>query len=457
MSVDARRIRYQNQLEMKDVGPVVYWMQRDQRAIDNWALLYAQEQALSRQQPLWVVFNLVPSFGDTTLRHYDFMTKGLSEVEKELGRYNIPFFILVGDPVSTIPKWVTKQSVSLVVTDNNPLDFTTSWRTEVADKIAVPLVEVDAHNVIPVWQVSDKQEFAAHTFRPKVHRLLPEYLVAFPKLTVHQYNQAVELQNASWEELLENQSIDKTVAPVTWCTPGTEAGMEVLHSFIGSRGVGYAENRNDPNASALSNLSSYLHFGQISAQRAAMMVKQSDLPDDDKAAFLEELIVRRELADNFCFYNKQYDKLSGAHAWAQKTLQEHRDDQREYIYTKEQFETATTHDELWNAMQIQLLTEGKIHGWCRMYWAKKILEWTNTPEYAIKVALYLNDKYSLDGTDPNGVVGVMWSIAGVHDRAWTERPVFGKIRFMNFSGAKRKFDVAQYIARYDKQSTTLFE
>jgi deoxyribodipyrimidine photo-lyase len=173
-------------------------------------------------------------------------------------------------------------------------------------------------------------------------------------------------------------------------------------------------------------------------------------------AFLEELIVRRELADNYCFYNTDYDRVEGAHAWAKKTLLEHKNDPREHVYTKEQLESASTHDDLWNAMQRQMVLEGKMYGWCRMYWAKKILEWTPDAQVAIDIALYLNDKYELDGLDPNGVVGVMWSICGVHDRAWNERNIFGKIRYMNYAGAKRKFDIKAYIERYGSTEKTLF-
>jgi deoxyribodipyrimidine photo-lyase len=184
-----------------------------------------------------------------------------------------------------------------------------------------------------------------------------------------------------------------------------------------------------------------------------MVENERGIPKDAKDAFLEELIVRRELADNFCYYNQQYDTVAGSHAWAQKTIAEHKDDVREHLYSRDQFERGETHDDLWNAMQSQMVTEGKMHGWCRMYWAKKILEWTKSTQEAIDIALYLNDKYELDGRDPNGVVGVMWSICGVHDRAWNSRPIFGKIRYMNFSGAKRKFNVSQYIDKYSKSSS----
>ena len=450
------RIRSRNTNSVNGNGAVMYWMQRDQRVHDNWALYYAYQKAKEREVPLLVVFNLVPRFGEATHRHYDFMIRGLKEVSQQCKQLSIPFTITTGEPKETIPLFVNTYGVGELVVDQNPLRFTDYWRQEVADKITIACTEVDAHNIVPVWHASDKLEFAAHTLRPKIHRQLATWLTAIPAVKSMVDVKAPDLPSIDWEILAQSVGYDESVSPVTWLTSGSTAGMEMANKFIELRSYGYAERRNNPNVDALSNLSPYLHFGQISAQAVAYRAQASDMSPNDKEAFLEELVVRRELADNFCFYNPQYDTLEGAHEWAQKTLAEHRDDSREYAYTCDEFENAETHDELWNAMQQQMVQTGKLHGWCRMYWAKKILEWTNTPEDAIKVALYLNDRYELDGTDPNGVVGVMWSIAGVHDRAWTERPVFGKIRYMNFNGAKRKFDVQAYIDRYAKREPRLF-
>lgn len=169
---------------------------------------------------------------------------------------------------------------------------------------------------------------------------------------------------------------------------------------------------------------------------------------DSINAFLEELIVRKELSDNYCFYNSNYASINGAKDWARETLEAHKDDEREYTYTQDELESAQTHDDAWNAAQNQMMKTGKMHGYMRMYWAKKILEWSKTPEHAIQAAVYLNDHYSIDGGDPNGYIGIMWSIAGVHDRAWTERPVYGKIRYMNANGLKRKFDVDEYVSMW---------
>jgi deoxyribodipyrimidine photo-lyase len=215
----------------------------------------------------------------------------------------------------------------------------------------------------------------------------------------------------------------------------------------------YNEKKNDPNFSVLSNLSPYLHFGQISAQKIALEAKKLEADYGESInSFLEEMIIRRELSDNYCLYNKNYNSFEGFPAWAKRTLNEHRKDKREYLYDLADFENAKTHDDLWNAAQIEMVKTGKMHGYMRMYWAKKILEWTESPEQAFEYGVYLNDKYELDGRDPNGYVGVAWSVGGVHDRAWTERPVFGKIRYMNYNGCKRKFNVASYIEKNLKKT-----
>lgn len=431
-------------------GAVLYWMQRDQRVQDNWALLYADERAREREVPLIVIFNMVPSFGSAPLRAYDFMVRGLQEVESKLAQLNIPFIVPTGQPEDTIPTLVKEYGVGEVVTDFNPMRTPRGWHEAVANKIKIALTVVDAHNIVPCFIASDKQEFAAYTLRPKIHKQLKEFLVPFPKLKSNSINQ-FELKPNNWDKIIKTLKIDENVAPVEWLVPGEKAAKKVLQFFINSKLPKYHERRNDPNEDGQSNLSPYLHFGQISSQTVALAISnERGIPKDSKEAFLEELIVRKELADNFCYYNKQYDKVEGSHVWAQTTIAEHKNDTREYLYSKEEFERGETHDELWNAMQMQMVKEGKMHGWCRMYWAKKILEWTKNTQEAIDIALYLNDKYELDGRDPNGVCGVMWSICGVHDRAWNPRSIFGKIRYMNFNGAKRKFDVKSYIEKYSK-------
>ncbi len=451
--VAKERVRHMNTRSVKPSGPVAYWMSRDQRVGDNWALLFAQELALKSQQPLLVFFVLTPNFPGATWRAYDFMIKGLQEIESRLRELDVPFILILGDPSVEIPLLVSEHYVSALVTDMSPLKMGKKWRSDIASQINVPMFEVDAHNIFPVWEASSKQEFGAYTIRPKIQKVLKTYLTNFPPISpqdpakiVHVIPAHAGIQNINWDEIELSLNCNRSVKPVTWITPGEKAAHQMLRDFIHKKlPYDYAEGRNDPTQDVLSNLSPYLHFGHISAQRIAYEVQHSDAPQTDKEAFLEELIIRRELADNYCFYNPEYDSFDGFPEWAKKSLIVHATDVREYTYLKEEFEEGKTHDPIWNAAQKEMTSTGKMHGYMRMYWAKKILEWTKSPQEAMEIAVYLNDKYELDGRDPNGYVGCAWSIGGLHDRAWFERPIFGKIRYMNANGLKRKFDIAKYV------------
>lgn len=424
-------------------GPVVYWMQRDQRAHDNWALLYAQQKAIEQKEQLYVVFNLVPNFLEATIRQYGFMLKGLQEVETELSKYNIPFVITTGDAGEEIPRFLESINASLLVADFNPLKIVRRWKKSVADKIKIPFHEVDAHNIVPCLHVSDKQEFAAYTIRPKIKKLLHEFLDEFPPLQKMKSN--VSTEKINWSNLYKSLNINNNVKEVDWLIPGEAAAHKILQQFITEKFARYGTERNIPTNDTQSNLSPYFHFGQISPQRVALAIQPLTEHAESHKAFLEEMIIRRELSDNFCYFNKNYDSFDGFPEWAKDSLNIHRKDKRDFIYSLEEFESARTHDDLWNAAQMEMVNKGKMHGYMRMYWAKKILEWTKSPEDAIRIAIYLNDKYELDGRDPNGYTGIAWSIGGVHDRPWFERPVYGKIRYMNYNGCAKKFDVNKYI------------
>ena len=444
--IDPRRIRLLN--EKRDgEGAVIYWMSRDQRVRHNWALLFARRKAELLRQPLVVLFTLTPSFLGAPLRHYDFMLKGLQEVEADLKALNIAFVLLQGKPERELPCFAEHTKTGLVVTDFSPLHISREWKEEVALRLNVPLYEVDAHNIVPCWIASGKQEYSARTLRPKINALLGEFLTDFPEL--EPLASPSEQQPVNWNDLYRNLKADPDVPPVEWLKPGEKAAATTLERFLQSRLASYATQRNDPNAGATSRLSPYLHFGQISAQFIAIKASKSNASEDDRNTFLEELIVRRELAENYCFFNDRYDSFEGIPAWARESLKQHSDDQREYLYTLEEFAAAKTHDRLWNAAQLELMTTGVIHGYIRMYWAKKILEWSETAEQAFETAIFLNDRFALDGREPNGYAGVAWSIGGLHDRPWFDRAVYGKIRYMNASGCARKFDVNRYIARLE--------
>ena len=445
--INTHRIKLLQDGEKKS-GPVIYWISRDQRVHDNWALLFAQNLAKENNYKLAVVFNLVPDFLEATIRQYGFMLKGLQQLEKELEKYNILFFLLQGKPEETISNFIKENNVSVIVSDFDPLRIKRVWKRDLAKKIKIPFYEVDAHNIVPCKYVSQKIEFGAYTIRPKIHKALSEFLDEFPKLLKMKKPDTLRHIKIDWEKVKKNLKVDFSVKEVDWIIPGEKEAKKVLRKFIHKKLDSYDGQRNDPTKDAQSNLSPYLHFGQISAQRIVLEVYKLKNHSKSIEAFLEELIVRRELSDNFCYYNTKYDSFDGFPEWAKKTLNEHRKDKREFIYSLRQFEKAKTHEDLWNAAQKQLAEKGNLHGYMRMYWAKKILEWSKSPEDALRISIYLNDKYELDGRDPNGYVGCAWSIGGVHDRAWTERNVFGKIRYMNYNGCKRKFDVGTYIKKW---------
>ena len=443
--IDSKRVRTLK--EGKFTGhSVLYWMNRDKRVDDNWALIMAQSLALKKHVPLIVCFQYVGKFSEANIRQYGFLFKGLEGVKIKLDKLNIEFVLIQDTARNALPRIIHKRSVGSLIVDYNPLKVYQKRLNNVLKNIDVPVYQVDAHNIIPVWVTSQKKEYAAYTIRRKIQSNLDHFLTDYPKLKIHPYGTA-NSKGRPYDNIIDDLSIDHGVKEVDWLIPGEIAARQKLDSLSETL-IGYNEDRNDPNRRGLSNLSPYFHFGHISPQRVALEIKDSSLSNADKDVFLEEMIVRRELSDNFCEYESNYDSFEGFHPWAKKTLNEHREDKRDHLYPKEQFEQADTHDLLWNAAQNQMRLTGKMHGYMRMYWAKKILEWSPSPEIALQVAIDLNDKYELDGRDPNGYAGIAWSIGGVHDRAWFERPVYGKIRYMNFNGCKSKFNVQKYIELY---------
>jgi deoxyribodipyrimidine photo-lyase len=444
--VHPQRIRLLNRLQAAP-GPVIYWMSRDQRTADNWALLHAQVQAKERKEPLAVVFCLTNDFLSAPYRHYDFMLAGLAETETSLQKMGIPFFLRFGDPVAEIPRFLRKCGAGLLVTDFDPLRIKKKWKDAVAGAVRIAVHDVDAHNVVPCWVASEKQEWGAYTLRPKIHRLLAEFLEPFPAIRSHPHAWPDPPPPVDWQSARRRLKADRNVGPVAGLDAGPAAGRRRLRRFLAGGLARYDKARNDPVLDGQSGLSPYLHFGQISAQRVTLEVRDSATEPAQKEAFVEELVVRRELADNFCFYRPDNDSFSGFPDWAKRTLAEHHRDLRPYSYAAGRLEAGETHDALWNAAQMEMVKTGKMHGYLRMYWAKKILEWTKSPEQAVEIAIRLNDRYELDGRDPNGYAGIAWSIGGVHDRAWGERPVFGKIRYMSEKGCRSKFDAEAYIRR----------
>lgn len=446
------RIRKLNKAQAQE-GPVLYWMDRDRRAHHNWALVAAINTAKEYEAPLHVLYVIPDEFLNANTRTYDFMLKGLHETAQTLVDRNIHFHLILGEPAQEIPKFIKDNEITTVFTDFTPLRLPRKWRDELSKSLQIPFYEVDTRNIIPCWVTSEKEEYAARTIRPKIHKKMDEYLDDFPNLMTYPHNQKVSKKVFDPEEIIQKLPL-KQIPKAKYYVPGESAAKRILHKFLEDRVKNYDDLRNDPNQDVLSDLSPYLHYGQISSQYIVVKSREYKAMkpqySESIESFLEELVVRRELTDNYCYYNPNYDNFAGFKDWAKKTLNEHRADKRDYLYSYEQFEKAETHDDLWNAAQIQMLREGKMHGYMRMYWCKKILEWTKSPEEAQEIAIKLNDTYELDGRDPNGYVGIAWSIGGIHDRAWTEREVYGKIRYMNYNGAKRKFKVQDYIDKYSK-------
>ncbi len=454
-------------------GPVIYWMSREHRIDDNWALLYAFEQAHGLKA-VEIVFSVTHGFPACSGRGFDFMLDGLRETVERAFELGIDFRLLAGGrPASAVSEYASSVDASAIICDFNPLREGLKENLRLAESVSMPVYEVDNRNIIPCRYISDKQEYSAFTLRKKIARVLPAFLTPFPDVSkiVETYgsnsclSSAPELDHESapepgreagrykacdvktdWSEIAGKYRPQDETTRVENLVPGRIRGMKILEDFITERLSGYDNLRNDPNENGQSGLSAYLHFGQISAQYAALSAANVFGDAPLKGGFLDEIIVRRELSDNFVLYNPDYDNHSGFPAWAKHSLTIHQADEREYIYSFDQLKNAKTHDKLWNAAQLQLIHGGLIHGYMRMYWAKKILEWSPNAEAAMRRAVDLNDTYSMDGHDSNGYAGCAWSIGGVHDRAWSERDVFGKIRYMNDRGCRRKFDVDAYIA-----------
>lgn len=427
-------------------GPVVYWMQRDQRADDNWALAHAVALADARRAPVAVAFAVAPAFAGAQPRHFAFLLAGLAETERRLRGLGIPLIVRPGHPPEVVLALAAELGAGALVTDFNPVRPATDWQAAVAAAAPCAVHQVDAHNIVPCWAASDRREWGARTLRPKLARALPTWLVEPPAARAPLAPWPGPLPATDWLALGE-PSLVAAGGGYAW-RPGTAAATAALNRFVAEGLAGYPDGRGDPNRDGQSDLSPYLHFGHLSAQRAAWAVARSGGPPDAVAAFLEQLIVRRELADNFCHHAPDYDRATAFPSWARATLRAHEADPRAHRYDEAALEAGETHDALWNAAQRQMVRTGKMHNVLRMYWAKQLLTWTATAEEALAVGIALNDRHELDGRDPNGYAGLAWAIGGVHDRPWPERPIFGTVRSMTASGARRKLDVAAFVARW---------
>lgn len=425
-------------------GPVIYWMDRDQRSDDNWALIYAVKEANDKGVPLCVVFCLSKENLGASLRQYHFMISGLQSLELRLERSGIGFNLLEGSPGIELPSFLHQMGAGLVVTDFDPLTASMDRKLRVGAALDIPIVEVDAHNIVPCRLVSKRRVMSFTSFRAKVMPLLPDFLIDYPAPVKPDYTWEDEVKPTDWERALSELRLDESVRPLSWISPGELEAKAALERFCKERMSEYPAGLIDPSKNAQSDLSPYLHFGHLSSQRAVLRVRATNADDSVKSLFIDRIVVKKEIADNFCLHTPIYDSVGAFPEWAKRSINRHRSDAREHLYTLKQLDQGLTHDPLWNAAQMELVKRGKIHGYLREYWANKIMEWSRSPEEAFSFAIHLNDRYSLDGHDPSGYTGIAMVIGGLYGRPWRPKEVLGKVRRMTYTGARLKFDVHAY-------------
>ena len=424
---------------------VVYWMQRAQRALDNPALDVAIEIGNELRKPVVVFFAPVPFYPHANLRHYAFLAQGIVDIAEQLKQRNVGF-VLRHFPDHKLQRFCDEVHACLVIGDENPLREPDRWRELATAQLTVPLWTVDADVIVPS-KLLEKAQYAAHTIRPRLNARLQEFLRPFknPSAKVS-WKAPRKLESLPPDyDVTQGWKLDRSVEPVSSWRGGQGEGMRLLRGFVRQKLKTYGKERKHPELDKTSRLSPYLHFGHISPVTVALAVRNADASEADRESFLNELIVWRELAVNFAHFNKLYDSFECAEPWAHRTLAKHARDLRPVRYKEGQLEGAETHDPLWNAAQMQMVNTGWMHNYMRMYWAKKILEWSRSPSEAFRTAVYLNDKYFLDGRDPNGYAGIAWAIVGKFDRPWFERPIFGQIRYMSLESTGKKFDSKRYI------------
>jgi len=422
-------------------------MQQSQRESHNPALEYAIKNANLLHQTVMVLFVLTEQYPEANERHFAFMLQGLREVAVSLSKRGAPFVLRRGDAVQVVPEFA--RNASMLVCDRGYLRHQRAWRTRIAREVDCPVFQVEGDVVVPVDLVSDHAEYAARTIRPKILRIRDRFLRRLPRTQLKRRSSSAPIGDGldplDAEGTLAGLGIDRSVARVHRFKGGTAEARKRLRQFSNRGLVEYALARNDPADPRCSTLSPYLHFGQISPVEVALRVRGTENCSlADREAFLEQTVVRRELAINFVLHQRRYDHYSAVPDWARRSLQNHEKDARPYIYPLATLETAETHDPYWNAAMREMLKTGFMHNYMRMYWGKKIMEWSSSPQRAYRTILRLNNKYFIDGRDPSSFASIAW-LFGLHDRPWTERNVFGLIRYMNAAGLERKFDIKRYV------------
>jgi len=444
------RVKALNDVKFNKNGKfVIYWMSQSHRASFNHSLEFAIELSNAYRKPLLVYFPITDRYKYSNARYYKFMLDGILEAKKSIEERGIKFVIEKVDDIKQRVVEISRDAFALI-TDKAYLKFYRRLNQYVADKLDIPVYEVESDVCVPVEIASDRLEPYAFGLRKKIYSIMDAFIVELKPREVKIKSVSLDfgigdLTLRDSLEILDILNIDKSVS-LSPFVGGYSQARKYLEEFIERKLDKYKDFRSHPELDYQSNLSPYLHFGQISPIEVVLEVLSKYGKDENVDSFFNELIVWRELARNFCYYNPNYNHYEGIPDWAKETLEEHKKDRREYIYTLEELENAKTHDEYWNSAQLELLKTGKMHNYMRMYWCKKIIEWTDDPKQAFDIACYLNDKYELDGRDPNGYAGISWCF-GTHDRPWKERKIFGKVRYMSASGLEAKFDIKKYVEK----------
>jgi deoxyribodipyrimidine photo-lyase len=429
---------------------IVYWMQRAQRSLDNPALNLAITVGNEFNLPVIAFFSVIASYPHANLRHYAFLSQALSGIEEELAQRNVQF-IIRRPPNNSLEKFLAEVNAAMLIGDENHCREPERWRKVLSKRLDMPFWTVDADVIVPS-SLFPKHQYMLHIMRPGLNAELPHYLMPSenPKADrLWQRPRDFDSFPANHDITYGWKQLDRSVSPVDTFTGGTRAALQRLSHFVTHHLADYPKQRNRPETDGTSRLSPYLHFGHISPLTIALAVEQAiqqgHATPAARDAFFNELIGWRELSVNFVRHVSNYDSIECAPEWAQNTLREHANDRRDPEYSLDQLERAETYDDLWNAAQTQMANSGWMHNYLRMYWAKKILEWSPNPAAAWEYAVILNDKYELDGRDPNGYHGIAWAIGGVHDRPWFDRPIFGTVRYMSRASTGKKFNSNLYI------------
>lgn len=450
--IDERIKLLNDKPENKKARYVLYWTQMFKRTTHNHALKFAIEQANERDLPLVVYEGLKFYYPWASDRIHTFILEGVEEKRAAFEKLGITYvFYLQKDkksPKQTVAK--IAKDAAVLVTDDFPCFIIPQHNAAIAEKAKIPVYAVDSNGIIPLSRF-DKENYGAYTIRPKIKKILDEYFVPFKEAKIKNKKTNIkvdcpdtEVNSKNIAKLVAECDIDHAVKPSPIYHGGSANGRKRLNHFIKNILPRYDESRNKPDIDGCSRLSSYLHFGFLSPLEIALAVKNSKAPQKSKDAYLEELIVRRELSYNFTHFNKNYDSLKALPEWSQTTMREHVKDERPEIFSLEELENCETYDELWNATQREMNLTGEVHNYVRMLWGKLVIQWSKNYEEAFAALEHLNNKYCLDGRNPNSYAGILWCF-GKHDRPWMEREIFGKMRYMTSNSTGKKFDSKKYI------------